>query len=401
MSQRPAEIRALAGARAFPPLILVLYHFCEGHGYRGADLPICHASGWAYFFTCAKWFDLPVSRGYLWVEFFFALSGFILVHVYGARAWEFWKGKAYVPFLRARLARLYPVHLFTLITMLYLMWVLNALADWGGYVSIFHQPYHPINTWPSFIANLFMVQAWNLFPFLTWNGASWFVSVEFLLCLLFPVYVLLSRGRWWIGVALIGVGFSALTMIAQASGHGLDVTFHNGVFRGMAGFAVGAGLAMLYREAQQRGADRLPDWIFHGVQILALAYFFWATYRTGWAFSVRDMWFVSALYLMIFLLAFDRGFLAQALSSAIPRRLGVWSYGIYMGQTFWLQAVRYFEQRWYPPGDTMVLGLRFSDVMWWAEPFALMLVCIGWGALLAIYVEHPVNGWLRRRIARK
>jgi hypothetical protein len=39
--------------------------------------------------------------------------------------------------------------------------------------------------------------------------------------------------------------------------------------------------------------------------------------------------------------------------------------------------------------------------MWWAEPFALMLVCIGWGALLAIYVEHPVNGWLRRRIARK
>jgi hypothetical protein len=72
-----------------------------------------------------------------------------------------------------------------------------------------------------------------------------------------------------------------------------------------------------------------------------------------------------------------------------------------MGQTVWLQAVRYFEQRWYPPGDTMVLGLRFSDVMWWAEPFALMLVCIGWGALLAIYVEHPVNGWLRRRIARK
>jgi peptidoglycan/LPS O-acetylase OafA/YrhL len=396
---RPTEIKALAGARAFPPLILVLYHFCEGHGYRGVDQAVCHVSGWAYFFTCAKWFDLAVSRGYLWVEFFFALSGFILVHVYGERAWEFWKGKAYLPFLKARLARLYPVHVFTLISMLYLMLVLNQLSYVGGYTSIYHQPYAPVNTSPSFIANLFLVQAWNIFPWLTWNGASWFVSVEFLLCLLFPVYVLLSRGRWWMGAALVGVGISALTLLAAGSHHGLDITFHNGIFRGMAGFAVGVGLAMLYREAKARGADRLPDWAFDAAQAVALAYFLWATYRTGWAFSVRDMWFVTSLYGIIFVTAFDRGFLARALSSSVVLKLGTWSYGIYMGQTFWLQAVRFFEQRWYPPGETMVFGLRFSDVMWWAEPFLLMLVCIGWGALLTIFVEHPANAWLRRRLA--
>jgi hypothetical protein len=66
-----------------------------------------------------------------------------------------------------------------------------------------------------------------------------------------------------------------------------------------------------------------------------------------------------------------------------------------MGQTFWLQAVRYFEQRWFPPPDTMILGLRFSDVMWWLEPFLLMGVCIVWGALLAKFVEHPANRLLR------
>ncbi|HUO99093.1 MAG TPA: acyltransferase [Rhizomicrobium sp.] len=397
---RAQEIKALAGARAFPPLILVLFHFCEGHGYRGVDQPVCHHDWWAYFFTCAKWFDLPVSRGYLWVEFFFALSGFILVHVYGARAWDFWKGKAYVPFIQARLARLYPVHLFTLITMLYLMWVLNALADLGGYTSIFHQPYHPMNTWPSFVANLFLVQAWNLFPWLTWNGASWFVSVEFLLCLLFPVYVLLSRGSWWRGLALVGVGISALVLLAQGSHHGLDITFHNGIFRGMAGFAAGVGLAMLYREAKLRGADKLPDWAFDAAQAVVLGYLAWTTYCQGWAFSPRDVWFVSALYLLIFVLAFDRGFLARALARPLPLKLGEWSYAIYMGQTFWLQAVRYFEQRWYPPGETVVLGLRFSDVMWWAEPFLLMGVCIGWGALLTIYVELPANKRLRRMFAQ-
>ena len=90
---KPSEIRALAGARALPPLLLVLYHYHEAHGYQNL-----------------RWFDVFVAKGYLWVEFFFALSGFILVHVYAARR-EF----RYFDFLKARLARLYPLHLFTLL----------------------------------------------------------------------------------------------------------------------------------------------------------------------------------------------------------------------------------------------------------------------------------------------
>ena len=47
---RPIEIKALSGARALPPLVLVLFHFSEGHGYRG------------WWVT-----DLVIARGYLWV----------------------------------------------------------------------------------------------------------------------------------------------------------------------------------------------------------------------------------------------------------------------------------------------------------------------------------------------
>ncbi len=32
-------------------------------------------------------------------------------------------------------------------------------------------------------------------------------------------------------------------------------------------------------------------------------------------------------------------------------KLGEWSYAIYIGQTAWLQFVRYLEQRWYPGAD--------------------------------------------------
>src|SRR2546423_12016858 len=98
-AEKPTEIRALAGARALPPLLLVLYHYHEAHGYQNL-----------------RWFDVFVSKGYLWVEFFFALSGFVLVHVYVARA-----PFRYGSFLKARLARLYPLHLFTLLLML-AMW---------------------------------------------------------------------------------------------------------------------------------------------------------------------------------------------------------------------------------------------------------------------------------------
>jgi peptidoglycan/LPS O-acetylase OafA/YrhL len=383
-ASRPAEIRALSGARALPPLILVLYHFCEGHGYRGL-----------------KWFDVPVGKGYLWVEFFFALSGFILIHVYGGRAREFWRGKTFVPFLQARLSRLYPLHIAMLFAILFLMWTMNWLADLGGYVSWYDQPYHPMNTWPSFIANLFLVQAWNLFPWLTWNGASWFVSVEFLLCLLFPVYAILSRGRWWMGVLVIGAGLLALNTMAQTSGYGLDITFHNGVFRGMANFAVGVGLAMLYRAANDGAAARLPDWFYSALQLGVLGFLYWATFHTGWSHTPKDIWFALALYALIFAIAFDRGFLARFFAVKPLLKLGEWSYAIYMGQTFWLQAIHYFEQRVYPPDNALFFGWRFADLMWWTEPLALLAVCIVWGALLASLIEHPANAYLRKFFASR
>ena len=376
-AQRPIEIKALSGARAFPPLILVLYHFGEGHHYQNAF-----------------WYDALVAKGYLWVEFFFALSGFILIHVYGDRAAEFWRGpRAYLEFLKARLSRLYPLHIFMLFVILALVIGLRALAGAGGYVSIYDQPYHPMNTWPSFIANLFLVQAWNLFPWLTWNGASWFVSVEFLLCLLFPLYLCLSRGGVLRALLLIAAGGAVLNHLALMSGHGLDLTFHNGIFRGMAGFAIGVGLSMLYREAIAHGWGNLPEGLFTLAQTAAVLLLLDAIYRTSWAHKPGDIWVALAMALLILTLAFDRGVVARALAAGPILLLGEWSYAIYMGQTAWLQFIRYLEQRWYPNVD--------PHAIWWIEPAALLVVCIFWGALLAHFVEKPANNFLRSLGKRK
>jgi peptidoglycan/LPS O-acetylase OafA/YrhL len=376
---KPAEIRALSGARAIPPLILVLFHFCEGHGYRGF-----------------RWFDMLAAKGYLWVEFFFALSGFVLYLVYASRTEKFWRGRAYPEFLRARLIRLYPLHLFMLLAILGLAIALRALAARGGYVSIFDQPYHPVLTWQSFIANLFLVQAWNLFPYLSWNGVSWFVSVLFLLCLIFPIYLVLARGGVWRGFALVAAGVGGLIALNVTSKHGLDITYHNGIFRGMSDFAVGVGLAAIYGFAKTSGRAPLPTFVHSLAQLVVLGALFYAIYYTGWSHNSHDIYTVLPMFALVFVLSFDRGILARALSTSVTMRLGEWSYAIFIGQTLWLQFIRFLEQRFYPPDNTLVLGWRWADFIWWVEPAALLLVCIAWGALLFFTIERPVSEALKR-----
>jgi len=104
---------------------------------------------------------------------------------------------------------------------------------------------------------------------------------------------------------------------------------------------------------------------------------------------------------LVFVLAFDRGVIARLLKMRLPQLLGEWSYAIYLGQTAWLLGIRFFEQRLYPPPETIVLGTRFSDLIWWLEPVLLVTICVLWGGLLAEFIELPAAGWLRRQFGRR
>jgi peptidoglycan/LPS O-acetylase OafA/YrhL len=379
-NSRPVEIKALLGARAIPPMILVLFHFCEGHGYRGA-----------------KWFDLPVGRGYLWVEFFFALSGFVLTYVYGARVAEFWGGKAFVPFLKARLSRLYPLHLAMLLVMACMVVVLRALAQAHGYQSIYDEPYHPIINWQGFVASVFLVQGWNLLPYLSWNGASWFVSVEWLLCLLFPFYLFIARGRWLTGLALIAAGAIGLILLAH-TGYGLDLTFHNGMLRGMADFAIGVGLAMVFRAIKPR-ADAWPDFVFSLGQLAALIALAAALYDTGWARTPLDVLTAFAEMALIFALAFDRGFLAAFFRTRALLFFGEISYAVYIGQLVVLQLARHAQLHWLPDPGTLVLGRTWAawqPVWHWVVPFMVLAGAVLWGWVIFALIEKPASNAIKR-----
>ena len=75
----------------------------------------------------------------------------------------------------------------------------------------------------------------------------------------------------WRGFALIAAGVIGLTALDLTSGAhvGLDITYHDGVLRGLADFSIGVGFAVLYRAWKPR--DALPDWIHSAIQLAVFA----------------------------------------------------------------------------------------------------------------------------------
>jgi len=158
-------------------------------------------------------------------------------------------------------------------------------------------------------------------------------------------------------------------------------------------------MAVLFRRIKPR--DRLPEWLHSLLQILLLTLLGYVVMHTGWSHTRMDIFTVLPQMALVFVLAFDRGVIARLLKMRLPQLLGEWSYAIYLGQTAWLLAIRYFEQRLYPPPEAIVLGTRFSGLIWWLEPLLLVIICVLWGGLLAEFIELPAAGWLRRQFGRR
>jgi len=226
----PGEnLRALTSLRFFAALWVILFHYWP-------DL------------TGSSVRPILIEKGYLGVDLFFILSGFILCHVYrgAVEAGRF----NYGGFLWNRLARVYPLHLVTLIgvgTMALVAIRLGFRVDPN------------ILGWRSLPANLTLTQAWGLAPTASWNHPSWSISAEWFAYLAFPVFAFVAlrlKNRPALGLALAVVlvlglnsGFEALT------GEKLtEATISWGALRIVPSFAYGCALYGYWvaRPAQNR-----------------------------------------------------------------------------------------------------------------------------------------------------
>jgi peptidoglycan/LPS O-acetylase OafA/YrhL len=149
---------------------------------------------------------------------------------HGARFGAGLRAEAIGPFLVARLSRIYPLRLVTLLAVMVLEADRRIVGSRRLGVSFFDVPIFVGRSTDTFLTNVFMVQAWGFHETVSWNSPAWFVSVEYFLYLVCPVLMLFVGGRFgWRAATLGAASFVFLVALAENSGVGLDMTSRYGL----------------------------------------------------------------------------------------------------------------------------------------------------------------------------
>lgn len=180
-----------------------------------------------------------LSHGYLAVDLFFILSGFVLWHS-GAENPAYRGRRGIVRFWLRRIARIWPLHVLLLGGFVALVLL---LAVTGHDTSHYRRDELPLH--------ILLIQNWGLTPSLTWNEPAWSISCEMAAYLLFPLTILIAPWRQLSTGLLVALGcalLAALALYFQIHGQGnlgFDVT-HSGLIRCLLEFWTGNVLRMLW-----------------------------------------------------------------------------------------------------------------------------------------------------------
>ena len=160
-------------ARAFAAICVVLQHyqhfyFVEPHQYvenfARNQQPFYNLLEPAYKF------------GSVAVQFFFVISGFIFFMYYREKILQ--KSVSFRDFIILRISRLYPLHLLTLLFMLFIQ---NIHLYFSSEYFVYEA-----NNLQNFFLHLFLVQEWGIVKSVwSYNAPSWSISVELLLYMSF------------------------------------------------------------------------------------------------------------------------------------------------------------------------------------------------------------------------
>ncbi|WP_298809546.1 acyltransferase [uncultured Sphingomonas sp.] len=336
-----SELRALTGVRGLAAWLVVLYHL------RGAIAGLPPAA------------EHVLAKGYLAVDFFFLLSGFVIWLSWGERLRGGGMATA-VRFWQKRIARVWPLHLamLSVAMMLALLYAATGRSD-----AAFRAQDLP--------AHLLLVQNWGFADPLRWNYPAWSISCELAAYLLFP---LLAAGIDWrqrssvtlIALILVSLGLLYAAMADVASlGHDIP---RFGIVRCLCEFAAGTLIAALYL--------RRPPTLIPAILAAALL----ATWALGAPETLVVPAAFAALLLVIALTAGRRG---NPLEWRAVHYLGEVSYATYLSHyILWKLFQLVFVRVPGPVGPVLVTGY--------------LLLVLGASAFLYRYVERPAQRLLNR-----
>jgi len=298
--------------------------------------------------------------GYLAVDFFLVLSGFILSHSY------LYKNKATSPveFISHRIARLYPLHIFTLFSFIFVFIYINKTL-----------PHYADGNFFTFLQNLTLTQNIGLNPSeITYNSPSWSISVELWVNIIFILFVSKStKSSTLFTIALIG-----LLVIYGNTGH-LDTNFKNyftfinsGMVRGVSSFFLGILSYRIY--LYYRDDTRIKKNINY-IEILLIVAIIVIVFGRSGKFSGVDIFSPFLFMFVVAAFTVELGVISDHLKKY--KYLGEISYSIYLNQITVLLLVKYILEDFQIPRTLALLVYLF--------------ILVGYSHLTYRYIEKPLR----------
>ncbi len=312
------EIQALTGLRGVAAGMVVLYHF------------------WPVGPSPAPGLAQAIGKGYLWVDLFFVLSGYVMALNYGSLfADRPFAPRAFATFFMRRVARIYPAYI--VLFLLQLSFVLLAYGSvseahhWGGAEAL----NVPVRDIP---ANMLLVQSVGLAPSLV--GQAWSISAEFAAYLSFPLLVTVSvfGSR---RAAMLSLIAACLLLVAVVIGDGSDGAKHAGaldaydcthltpLMRCLGDFILGL---LAFRIGRRAAVARFVGRDTVGVAVLGMV-------AVMFAGGAPDLAIVALFPVLVLCLVENTGVSRPLFENAAVLRLGELSYAIYLMHPL-LQAPR-------------------------------------------------------------
>ena len=336
--------------------------------------------------------SLPfVQNGWIFVDFFFVLSGFVIATSYSAKLAE---GYSLKRFMWLRFGRVYPLHFVVLMVFL----AFELLIAFHGSSGNHRQPFTGGYELTALGYSVLLLQIFLGPEGTPWNGPSWSIAAEFWTYLIYAVIFRLGlSARTWVSLLIVVAAPIYLSFLTDRY---LNV-FHDGaIVRCLYGFAIGVIAAQLMPWIRAIAVTRGAATLIEILVVVATV-----TFVTLVDLSIFTLAAPFVFVLAVLTFAREEGAISQLLSTKPCVLLGHLSYSIYMVHVFvlyrFLNIVAYFDGRYHFGLVTTKGEHSFITASPLITNFMMMIglavvLCIA--ALTYRFVEVPTRQWSRRRV---
>mgnify|MGYP003449697650 FL=1 len=364
----------LDGLRGVAAIFVIWFHFGEA------------------FATSAV--DQMMNHGYLAVDFFFILSGFVIGYAYDDR-WR--KGMTASKFMLRRVIRLHPMVILGLLLGV-AAYLIQGSVTWDG------TPMPLSALLMSLLLGLFLVPilpgAWcdirgnnEMFPL---NGPTWSLFMEYIGSILYAVWLHRLSGRGLkavvgasaVGLAVVGLGNFSGSYNVGVGWTLMDYGFVGGFVRMMFAFSVGVLMSRNFKPIKVRGSF----WLCSAILAAVFATPYVGAGSNGEP-SVANACFDQVCTFLVFPLTVyigASGVTTDAASTRVCDLLGRLSYPVYVSH----YPIMYLFYSW-----IWANGYTFAKV--WPVCVGLFLVILLLAWVYLKFYDEPVRRYLSQKLLRR